>query len=172
MRRFAMLLVAVTACALAPAAASAALPRPASTAIVPGKSIGGVGIGMTVRRALAVWGRGSHCTAATIRRSCTWTGSGTQGTASFSVGFTGKVTGITIAAGHNERSPVYKGPLQRWKTSRGTHLGVSAAAVVKAYPKAHSSPSGPQLGSGSRATTFTKSARRISQISIGPPLSF
>ena len=170
MRRIATLLLAVTACALAPAAASAALPRPASTAIVPGKSIGGVSIGMTVKRALAVWGSGSHCTAATIRRSCTWTGSGAQGTVSFNVGFTGKVRSITIAAGHNERSQVYKGPLLRWKTSRGTHLGVSAASVVRAYPKVHSSPSGPQLGSGPRSTIFTKSSRRISQIYIGPPV--
>jgi hypothetical protein len=169
MRRIAMLLVAVTACALAPATASAALPRPASTAIVPGKSIGGVRIGMTVKSALAHWGAGSHCTAATIRRSCTWTGSGTQGTVAFNVGFTGKVRSITITAGHNERSQIYKGPLQGWKTSRGIHLGSSAASVVKAYPKVRSSPSGPQLGSGSRSTIFTKSARRISQIYIGPP---
>ncbi len=170
MRRIALFLVAVTACALAPATASAALPRPRSTAIVPGSSIAGVRIGMTVKQALARWGAGSHCTAATIRRSCTWTGSGMQGTVSFNVGFTGKVRSITIAAGHNERSQVYKGPLLRWKTSRGTRLGVSATSVVKAYPKARNSPAGPQLGRGSRTTIFTKSARRISQIYIGPPV--
>ena len=169
MRRTAILLLAVTACALAPAAASARLPTPPSKAIVPGKSIGGVRIGMTVRSALAHWGAGSHCTAATIRRSCTWTGSGAQGTVSFNVGFTGKVRSITIAAGHNETTQIYKGPLQGWKTSRGIHLGSSAASVVKAYPKVRSTPSGPQLGTGARSTIFTKSARRIAQIYIGPP---
>lgn len=168
MRRIAILAVVAATCAVIPAAASAALPRPASTAIVPGKSIGGVSIGMTVKRALAVWGAGSRCTAATIRRSCTWTGSGMQGTVSFTVGFTGKVRSIAIVAGHNERSQVYEGPLQKWKTGKGIHLGSSAAAVVKAYRKLHSSPAGPQLGSGPRVTTFTKSARRISEISIGP----
>ena len=164
-----MLLVAVTACALAPATASAVLPRPASTAILPGRSIGGVSIGMSARRALAAWGPGGHCTAPSGRRSCTWLGARLQGTASFDVGAGGTVRSIVIAAGHNERSQIYKGPLQGWKTSRGIHLGSSAAAVVKAYPKAHSSPSGPQLGSGSRSTIFTKSARRISEIYIGPP---
>ena len=156
-----MLLVAVTACALAPATASAALPRPASTAIVPGKSIGGVSIGMTVKRALARWGAGSHCTAATIRRSCTWTGTGTQGTVSFNVGFTGKVRSITIAAGHNERSHVYTGPLQELEDEPGdAPRRPRPRAVVKAYPKVHSSRVGPAARQRHRARRSSRSPSR------------
>ena len=164
-----MLLAAVTACALAPATASAALPRPASTAIVPGRSIGGVSIGMSARRALAAWGPGGHCTAPSGRRSCTWLGARLQGTASFDVGAGGTVRSIVIAAGHNERSLVYKGPLMKWKTGAGVHLGVTAAAVYKAYPQARRSASGPQIGVGPRSTIFAQSPRRISRIYIGPP---
>jgi hypothetical protein len=169
MRRIASLLVAVTACALAPATASAALPSPKTTAIVPGKSIAGVAVGMSVKRALAAWGPGSACTEETVQDACYWIGTDRQGNASFNV-VKGKVVQITISTGRKGNELVYAGPLQAWKTSKKARLGSKTYAVVRAYPKVRGSGTGPVLGSGNHTTTFQVSGDRIYQINVGAPV--
>lgn len=168
MRRI-VVLTTLLACALAPAVARAELPTPSSRTIVPGTSIGGVAIGMTVKRAVAAWGAGSACTELSRSTSCYWTGSDLDGSANFVVDAAGKVVLISISAGRRGDDLAYAGPLLKWRTRKKIGLGSTTVVVVKAYPKQiKSSPSGPQLGSGKRATTFQPSSRRIYQISIGP----
>lgn len=170
MRLPAVFLAVVTACAVAPAAASAVLPTPKTTTIVPGKSIAGVAVGMSVRRALAAWGPGSTCTEATVQDACYWQGTDRQGNASFNV-VKGKVVQITISTGRKGNDLVYAGPLQAWKTRKKIRLGAKTYAVVRAYPKVRSSGSGPVLGSGNHTTTFQVSGERIYQINVGAPVS-
>ena len=168
MRRLGLLTVLLLS-AIAPATAAAELPTPASRTIVPGTSIGGVAIGMTVKRAVAAWGPGSACTELSRSTSCYWKGTDLQGSANVVIDATGKVVLISISAGRRGDELAYAGPLLKWRTRKKVGLGSSTAAVVKAYPRQiKSSPSGPQLGSGKRATTFQPSSRRIYQISIGP----
>lgn len=167
MRRALILPAVLVIAAIAPASASAELPTPKSMTIVPGTSIAGVSVGMSVKRALGVWGAGSTCTEESVRTSCYWRGTERQGMASFDVGPTGKVTVISIVTGRKGNGLVYAGPLQKWRTRRKIRLGVTAYAVVKAYPKVRGSGSGPQLGSGNHTTTFQTSSGRIYQISVG-----
>jgi len=164
------ILAAATAAlvALLPATASAALPAPKTTTIVPGRSIAGVAVGMSVKRALAAWGPGSACTEATVLDTCSWIGTDRQGSASFLV-VKGKIARVTISTGRKGSSLVYAGPLQTWKTRKKMHLGVTTYAVVKAYPKVRGSGSGPVLGSGNHTTTFQVSSGRIYQIDVGLP---
>jgi hypothetical protein len=169
MRLRLLLAAAAVLAALLPATASAALPTPKTTTIVPGKSIGGVAVGMSVKRALAIWGPGSLCTEATVQDSCNWIGTDRQGAASFNV-VKGKVVLITISTGRKGDDLIYAGPLQKWKTRKKVRLGVTAYAVFKAYPKVHGSGSGPQLGSGNHTTTFQTSSGRIYQINVGAAL--
>ena len=152
--------------ALLPATASAALPTPKTTTIVPGKSIAGVAVGMSVKRALAAWGPGSSCTEATVQDACYWIGTDRQGDASFNV-VKGKVVLITISTGRKGNDLIYAGPLQTWKTRKKVRLGTTTYAVVKAYPKVRSSGTGPVLGSGNHTTTFQVSGERIYQINVG-----
>lgn len=168
MRRLSLAAVLLLS-ALAPASAAAQLPSPSSRTIVPGRSIGSVALGMSVQRAVAAWGAGSACTELSRSTSCYWAGTDLQGSANFVVDGAGKVVLISISAGRRGDNLAYAGPLLTWRTRKKIGLGSSTTAVVKAYPKQiKSSPSGPQLGSGKRATTFQPSSSRIYQISIGP----
>ena len=166
MHRTLLVAAVVALAALLPATASAALPTPKTTTIVPGKSIAGVAVGMSVKRALAAWGLGSSCTEATVHDSCNWIGTDRQGAASFNV-VKGKVVQVTISTGRKGNDLIYAGPLQTWKTRKNVRLGTTTYAVVKAYPKVRSSGTGPVLGSGNHTTTFQVSDGRIYQINVG-----
>lgn len=161
------LLVALAALLAVPATATAALPVVKTTTIVPGRSIAGLKVGMTVPQALAAWGTGTTCTAETRQAYCYYRGTERQGDASFIVDKAGKVVTITISAGRKGINLVYAGPLQRWRTTKGIRLGSTTAQVVKAYPKAKGAGYGIQLGSGSRTTALATSAGRMYQISVG-----
>lgn len=129
-------LVAMTAALCAPGLATAKLPRPATTAIKPGKSIAGVKLDMTKAQAFAAWGSTS-CLAPTV---CEWHGSGAAGqqeVASISL-VNGKVVQITIKAAvvGTATQSIRLGPLARWKTSKGIALGSKRSAVATAYPTA------------------------------------
>ena len=166
MHRTLLVAAVVALAALLPATASAALPTPKTTTIVPGRSIAGVAVGMSVKRALAAWGPGSACTEATVHDSCNWIGTDRQGAASFNV-VKGKVVQVTISTGRKGNDLIYAGPLQKWKTRKKVRLGTTTYAVVKAYPKVRSSGTGPVLGSGNHTTTFQVSGERIYQINVG-----
>ncbi len=147
----------VIACSVWTPAASARLPQPRTTLIVPGVSIAGVKIDMTEAQVFHQWGR-TTC----IPGLCTWQGSGNpshaeRATVSF---YKGKVIQIDINAatsGTNERFA--PGQLSKWKTAKNIHLGSTKAAVKRAYPAAKANNStgveGWDLFSGAHLTRFS-----------------
>jgi hypothetical protein len=128
-----------TGCLLWPTVASAKLPHPKTTLIVPGTSIAGVKLDMTQNQVFHVWGR-TGCTAG----FCTWLGPGSAGhaeraTVSF---FNGKVIQIDInAATSGINLKFAPGKLSKWRTRKNISLGSTRAAVKRAYPAAKSNPS-------------------------------
>jgi hypothetical protein len=145
-------------CLAMPVVASARLPHPKTTLIVPGTSIAGVKIDMTQSQVFHEWGR-THC----IPGLCTWQGSGNpshaeRATVSF---FKGKVIQIDINAGTTNGTNVkFKpGQLSTWKTGKNIHLGSTKDAVKRAYPRAKANNStgvnGFDLRSGPHYTRFS-----------------
>lgn len=167
MYRAAAIVLALAAGAVMPATASAKLPKPKSTTIVPGTSIGGVSPGMSIKRVLKIWGSGSACVATTTLARCAWEGTGKQGQAYVEIGRDGKVAQVAIESGLKNGSPVFTGPLLHWKTRKKVRLGMTLFTIHKAYPKLVGSGSGGQLGSGVHTTTFATSGGRVYTIIIG-----
>jgi hypothetical protein len=149
-----------------PAAADATLPAKGGKSIVPGRSIGGVKIGMDAAAAVKKWGKGGTCDTA-IGVSCRWDGTMKQGSLRFDL-TGGKVSTIVIEAGQKPKTfePVYKGPITKWKTSKGVHIGTTLRRVGKKYPKAQPDGGGLVLASGKRKTYFSSSLGRASTITI------
>jgi hypothetical protein len=139
--KFRRLLVAVPVLALAvPVIAAARVPSPATKLIVPGKSIGGISIGMNYKAAEKLWGTPSSCAKPVLAAGggCSYTGptnTSKYGTASFNWS-QGKVIEVTIQA-NESRSQKYTltGPLTKFKTATGIGLLSSRAAVRRAYPR-------------------------------------
>lgn len=155
--------------ALAVPAADAHLPLKGGKSIVPGKSIGGVKLGMDATVAVQKWGgKGSTCEAA-VSTSCLWAGTMRQGSLRFDV-TNGKVSTIVITAGQKPQTfePVYKGPITRWRTSKNVGIGTLMRTVGKRYPKAFPDGGGLQLRSGKIATYFESSLGRAASITIAP----
>jgi hypothetical protein len=129
----ALVLVAVPA-----ATAVAALPRPSTRLIVPGRSIGGVTLGGTFASGTRAWGRGGKCTEGTQFHICSYS------TADFkdgNAGFTGKPRGrinqIQIALGYDNSNNLNRDTsLTKFHTRKGIGLGDTNAAVRSAYPRA------------------------------------
>jgi hypothetical protein len=147
----------VIGCLVWTAAASARLPHPKTTLIVPDVSIAGVKIDITQAQVFHLWGR-TTC----IPGLCTWQGPGNpahaeRATVSF---HNGKVIQIDINAatsGTNEKFT--PGQLSKWKTAKNIHLGSTKAAVKRAYPSARAYNStgvnGWDLFSGVHLTRFS-----------------
>jgi hypothetical protein len=167
MRTRAVAGLALVALAIAAPAAEAKLPAKGGKSIVPGKSIGGVKIGMDAAAAVKKWGKGGSCDT-TIGASCRWEGSMKQGSMRFDLDRNGKVSTIVIEAGQKPVSfePVYKGPITKWKTSKGVHIGTTLRTVGKKYPKAKPDGGGLALQSGRRTTFFSSSLGRTETITI------
>jgi hypothetical protein len=121
--------------------AQAKLPHPKSTAIKPGKSIGGIKLDMSPAKVFHLWGH-THCPAP--GSYCEWVGSGKAGhqeraTVSF---VKGKVSQIVINAATSGNNGRFKpGKLSKWKTSKKISLGSKKSAVKRAYKSAKSNPS-------------------------------
>jgi hypothetical protein len=154
--------------ALAVPAAEAKLPAKGGKLIVPGKSIGGVKLGMDAAAAVKKWGTGGTCDAA-VSTSCRWDGTMKQGSLRFDV-TNGKVSTIVITAGQKPATyePVYKGPITKWKTAKKVGIGTALRTVAKKYPKAFPDGGGLQLRSGKIATYFSSSFGRTATITIAP----
>jgi hypothetical protein len=158
--------LALAAAVAFPAAAEAKLPSPSSKKIVPGRSIGGVKIGMTAEAAVKAWGKGGSCDE-TIGSSCTWKGTMKQGSARFSLAADGTVAEIRLDVGQKaDYAPLYKGPITSFKTSKKIGIGSTLKKVVKAYPKAKPDGGGVTLRSGKRRTLFESSLGRVASITI------
>jgi hypothetical protein len=124
-----------------PAAASAKLPSPRHTLIVPGESIAGVALGMNQAQVFHRWG---HTSCFSRGQVCYWYGPGSQVHAErASVGFTkGKVLNVAISAGTRGNNLKFvPGPLARWKTDKGIHLGSFKGSVRTAYRSARANDS-------------------------------
>lgn len=160
--------IALLVLAVAAPAADAKLPSSGGKLIVPGKSIGGVKLGMDAAVAVKKWGKGGSCDAA-VGPQCLWEGTMKQGSLRFDV-TNGKVSTIVITAGQTPKNyyPVYKGPITKWKTSKKVGIGTTLRTVGKRYPKAFPDGGGLQLRSGKIATYFSSSLGSVASITIAP----
>ena len=148
-----------------PATAAAKLPTDGGKLIVPNSSIGGVKLGMAGAKAAKTWGKGGTCDQE-VGVSCRYDGTTKQGSARFDL-TDGKVTTIVLTAGQKTNgNPRYKGPITKWKTSKGVHIGTSLQKVAEKYPKAKPDGGGLALRSGRRTTYFSSSLGRVQSITI------
>lgn len=129
-RRTTVAVLVLGALAVTPAPAGAALPKPSSTKIVPGRSIGGVRLGMSLGQVRAAWGAGGiseagdACTDDGSRTSCIWTGGSTRERALVGFSQGGGVDRVTISGGPTS-------PLARWRTSRGFGIGTGVSTLSR-----------------------------------------
>jgi hypothetical protein len=102
-----------------------------------------------------------------IGTSCRWDGSMKQGGLRFDL-TNGKVSTIVITAGQKPSTyePVYRGPITKWKTSKGVRIGTDLRKVGQKYPKAQPDGGGLVLQSGKRKTYFSSSGGRAATITI------
>jgi hypothetical protein len=124
-----------------PALASAALPKTGTKSIVPGKSIGGLGLGGTQASVEKAWGKyaGGDCEQICTYGSPTGAGAGevrfeTPDESHFTVFEVSIVTEIEYVGGKDVAN--CDTPLAKFETSKKIHLCSTAGAVKKAYPKA------------------------------------
>jgi hypothetical protein len=127
-----------------PAVAHAALPKPSSTLIVPGKSIGGLALGANAKSVQKAWGKTDECVEACIYEG----GKNGDETATSAeaileepaAGGPFKVWRIAISAGikrvGTELVRDLDTPLVEFKTSKGIGIGSSLGEVQRAYPSA------------------------------------
>lgn len=134
----------VLSLAAMPAAAGAALPKPKTKLIVPGKSIGGVALNMATAKAKAQWGPGAKCTktpaSGTVKaqEGCDWRTFDSIISPSAHITFLGgKVYLVVITGGRDAKTGKLKGhDFAAWKTAKGIAVGSKISAVGPAYPAA------------------------------------
>jgi hypothetical protein len=154
--------------AAAAPAAEAKLPPKGGKLIVPGRSIGGVKLGMKAEDAAKKWGKGGSCDETTVGAvSCRYDGSAKQGTMRFEIGRDGKVSAIYMECAHkSDGTAIYKGPITKWHTKKGIRIGSSLRKVQKKYPKSQPDGGGLALTTRKSTTFFASSGGRTYQIAI------
>lgn len=142
--RIAVVLGAILALAL-PATAGAALPKPSTTLIVPGKSIGGVALGATATKVKKAWGNTKDC-----EFQCVYEGgkNGDETATNADVLLEepaskkgpAKVWRVFLTVGQKKVGenfkPDFNTPLAEFKTSKGIGIGSKISEVQSAYPSA------------------------------------
>jgi hypothetical protein len=153
-------------------AASGRLPHPKNTVIVANRSIGGVSIGMSMKQARAIWGRGARCHSngetGIVYEGCDWTGSDAQGEAAIEAK-SGKVYSIEIDAGSRDGVHTYTGPLIKWKLKRTLHLGSEVSAIASVFPRATDTVYGWQVGGGKHVMELVPSGNFVASIALYVP---
>ena len=145
MRKLTTVLVPVTAMCLAlPAIGLAGLPEPNDATINVPSKLGGVELGMKIKKADKAWGKTGDCDVQHGVGSCFYAEkkSPEDGTASIATDGKGKVFSASIDAGFNSKGKyVFGGPLNAFQTAEGIGIGDKISKVGKAYPKADRSGS-------------------------------
>ena len=140
MKKLTKATVAVAAlCLTLPAIGLAGLPEPENPTINVPDQIGGVKLGMKLKKADKAWGKTGDCDIDHGVGTCFYMDkkSPEDGTANFSSDEKGKVFSAAISAGMNDKSKyVFGGPLAAFETSEGIGLGDKGSKVKKAYPEA------------------------------------
>jgi hypothetical protein len=131
-------LAAAALCLALPAIGLAGLPEPSDTTIKVPDTIGGVKLGMKLKKADKAWGKTGDCQIDHGAGSCFYkTKSAEDGTADISSDQDGKVFAASISAGLTDKGKwVFGGPTSVFETSEGIGLGDKGSKVKKAYPEA------------------------------------
>jgi hypothetical protein len=167
-----------------PATAGAGLPKPKTTLIVPGKSVGGVALGASAKSVEKAWGKAK----VKCEFQCLYEGpkKGGGGPATASAGLEEKGKGkpaavwiINLNAGsklvHKELKPDFKTPLSAYKTSKGIGIGSSVGELKHAYHGLKKLPiPGTEKGvgfyelkgGGTKATTFAIAENRVQTLTV------
>ena len=158
-----------------PSPAPAATPKLTTTLLVPGKSVGGVRIGMTLKQVRSAWGSRGLCEPARSPSAwCSWRGKPVEAGVDVHLR-KGKVTAFSLVSGSDGQHPLFGGSVGTLRTKDGVGLGSTEADVLTAFP-AISGLSSP-LGLGVSYTLTTRprttellvdpSARVVVSIGIG-----
>jgi hypothetical protein len=150
-------LVVATLCLALPAIGLAGLPEPSNTTIKPPATIGGVKLGMKLKKADKAWGKTGDCQIDHGVGSCFYkTKSAEDGTADISSDQKGKVFAASIDAGLTEKGKwVFGGPTSVFETPEGIGLGDKGSKVKKAYPNAKKVADGGYVIAGKGKGSFT-----------------
>ncbi len=134
--RIAAVAAVVLALALA-AGAQAALPKPKTTLIVPGRSIAGLEVGKPEAAVAKAWGPGG-CTSGTCAyEGKKGTGEGAVAYLEERQGTAPKIWMVFISANVADAAkPNFEGPVSKYRTAKGIGLGSSLAEVRRAYKAA------------------------------------
>jgi hypothetical protein len=166
-KRILVLACAALAVLALSATAVAKLPKTSSTLIEPGKSVGGLKLAMSAKKAKAAWGKG-ECSGDAKNGSCQYAGSSKQGSASYGL-VDGKVVDMFLSAGRTKAGKlVYSSPTAQYKTAKGIGVGSTRKAVRQAYPKIDRSYALNYVlkGKGKRYTSFSFQENRVSSLSV------
>jgi len=134
MRRSAFAMLTLAAALAVPATVGAALPKipKVNRTIVLGKSIAGVRLGDTLKRAKTVWGPGSKCTSFPPNTGCYWSGGklGQLGATAKN----GRIVTLTIQLGHKPGLGYYPAPLlSQVKLAGKIAVGTPVAKLKATY---------------------------------------
>ena len=158
MKKLTTATLATTALLLAlPAIGLAGLPEPSDPTIKPPDTIGGVELGMKLKKADKAWGKTGDCQIDHGVGTCFYkTKSQEDGTADIASDQKGKVFSASIDAGLNDKGKwVFGGPTSVFETPEGIGIGDKGSKVKKAYPKAKKVADAGYVISGKGKGSFT-----------------